>query len=63
VDRVLRAMMETYGYRGQIIRIGASAGLAIGSERDRSVGDIITRADAALYLAKQQGRNTWRWAA
>ncbi|WP_172341183.1 diguanylate cyclase [Novosphingobium sp. SG751A] len=63
VDRVLRAMMETYGYRGQIIRIGASAGLAIGSERDHSVGDIVTRADAALYLAKQQGRNTWRWAA
>jgi diguanylate cyclase (GGDEF)-like protein len=63
VDRVLKSMLETHGYRGQIISIGASAGVAVGSERDHSVSDIVTRADAALYAAKQQGRNRWRWAA
>jgi len=63
VDRVLKAMLETHGYHGHVIHIGASAGVAVGSESDHSVSDIITRADAALYVAKQEGRNTWRWAA
>lgn len=63
IDRVLSAMRETHQYRGHPIHVGASAGVAVGCPRDHSVSDIMTRADAALYRAKEEGRNGWRWAA
>lgn len=38
-------------------RSSASFGLAAIEQQDRSFGDILTRADRALYEAKAQGRN------
>jgi two-component system cell cycle response regulator len=35
-----------------------SVGVAVYTERDREFGDLITRADDALYSAKHKGRNT-----
>lgn len=42
---------------GRLIEVTASIGIAEQSEQDRSLDDLIGRADQALYEAKHQGRN------
>jgi diguanylate cyclase (GGDEF)-like protein/PAS domain S-box-containing protein len=63
VQRVLKVMHERYGYKGELLTVGASAGVAVKNDSDRSFPDLLARADAALYSAKQAGRGTWRLAA
>lgn len=38
--------------------VTVSVGVAVYTERDKEFGDLITRADDALYSAKRKGRNT-----
>ncbi len=63
VERVLEVMQERYGYKGELLTVGASAGVAVKNDSDRTFPDLMARADAALYSAKQAGRGTWRLAA
>jgi two-component system cell cycle response regulator len=58
-ERVRKKMEKAaVHYDSQDIKITASIGLAqFSPARDKSVADLIKRADDALYAAKQQGRN------
>jgi len=54
--RVLTAEMEV-PYDGQMLGLTVSAGVTTVSSKDVAVDDLFDRADAALYQAKDKGRN------
>jgi GGDEF domain-containing protein len=45
---------------GSGLKVSLSAGLAFYDESTRSLEDLIARADAALYIAKNEGRDLVR---
>lgn len=45
------------GYGRETLRVTVSIGIAVASEIDRDIADVIERADQGLYLAKNIGRN------
>ncbi len=63
VKRVLASMQQCYGYKGRLLSVGTSAGVAIQNHKDYAFPDLLARADRALYAAKQAGRGIWRIAA
>ncbi|WP_162560201.1 sensor domain-containing protein [Methylotetracoccus oryzae] len=46
---------------GDVVDIGASIGVALFPEHGRSVADVMHHADVALYQAKREGRNVFRF--
>jgi diguanylate cyclase (GGDEF)-like protein/PAS domain S-box-containing protein len=42
------------------VQIGASLGFAIAPEDGATIDELLAAADAALYVAKAEGRSTWR---
>jgi diguanylate cyclase (GGDEF)-like protein len=60
-ERLLDVLTEPYEVEGHQINIGASVGIAC-APRDESVGPLLLRlADVALYRAKAEGRQTYRF--
>ncbi|MDB5600762.1 MAG: diguanylate cyclase [Xanthobacteraceae bacterium] len=60
-ERIRRAVADgTATYRDAAIVATVSVGVTIVAENDRDVQDLIERADQALYLAKNNGRNCVR---
>ncbi len=58
VDRALRKMAaQPISYEGHSVAITASVGIASLSSDDDTLDLLISRADHAMYLAKQSGRN------
>lgn len=52
---IVAGLRRPFAYAGIALRIGASVGIALA--KDRPARDLFTRADAALYAAKESGRN------
>lgn len=46
-------------FRGTNIRLTTSVGIAIFPEHGATAEDLVAHADAAMYQAKNQGKNTW----
>jgi len=59
--RILATVSRPYGLNGQQATITASIGIAVYPQDGTSLEELIRRADDAMYLAKQQGRNTYRF--
>ncbi len=59
--RVLAAVREPYMIANQKFRPSVSIGIAIYPEAGREASDLLRDADAAMYAAKRQGRNTYRF--
>ena len=59
-QRILDAMQTTFQINGKDYVISVSIGIATYSEDGSIVSDLIKNADAALYIAKKEGRNTYR---
>lgn len=59
--RILAAVREPYLLGRHKIRPSVSIGISIYPEADRDAGDVLRDADAAMYAAKRQGRNTYRF--
>ncbi|MEM7459966.1 MAG: GGDEF domain-containing protein [Pseudomonadota bacterium] len=57
-----RVAAEPCDYQGKAIHVSASLGVGIAHPRD-SVSSVLSRADNALYEAKDQGRNRFQVAA
>jgi diguanylate cyclase (GGDEF)-like protein/PAS domain S-box-containing protein len=63
-ERIRGAIEEnTVKYDNHSFQITASLGLASFDDSDKSIEDLINRADSALYLAKDSGRNCIKEAA
>jgi diguanylate cyclase (GGDEF)-like protein len=60
-ERVLAALIAPMA-AARDARIGASIGIALGVHGPTQIGDLLRRADGAMYAAKAAGRGTIRWA-
>jgi diguanylate cyclase (GGDEF)-like protein len=58
-DRVCNAMKEPFHLDGHTINISTSIGIAIAPADRADPGDLVRRADVAMYQAKRQGKAGW----
>jgi diguanylate cyclase (GGDEF)-like protein/PAS domain S-box-containing protein len=58
--RVVAALSEPYDINGHHVVIGASIGIALFPIDGRLAGDLLKKADVALYRAKAHGRGAYR---
>ncbi|MCB1835741.1 MAG: GGDEF domain-containing protein [Geminicoccaceae bacterium] len=56
-DMLVDRACDPIAYGGETLRIGASVGVAVFPDHGRSRRDLVEAADAALYRAKNTGRN------
>ncbi len=59
--RILRATGEPWQFNGTELRVNGSVGIALYPEHGRDPESLLKNADAAMYLAKEQGRSTLRF--
>ena len=59
--RVCTALGETYHVNGHEVTSSASIGIAIGPLDNQAPETLLKNADLALYRAKEDGRNTFRF--
>ena len=57
---ILSALSRPFLIRPHTIDISASIGIAVAPLHGSEVGDLLRRADAAMYVAKNGGRNAYR---
>lgn len=48
-----------FHFRGTNLRLTVSIGVAVYPEHGENAEDLVAHADAAMYQAKKQGKNTW----
>ena len=60
-ERILEELSRPYRIEDQDVRISASIGIATYPEDGRNAAELLSNADAAMYSAKQAGRNTFRF--
>jgi diguanylate cyclase (GGDEF)-like protein len=58
---IIEVLSKPYQIGDHQIGIGASIGIATVSEDCADIGSLLRNADMALYQAKAEGRNTWRF--
>ena len=60
-ERIVRAVAQIpFRVEGQNLRLTASIGIAITPHHGRSAEELVSHADAAMYQAKESGKNAWR---
>jgi len=57
VERVLQSLGEPFEIRGESLFVTASVGVACFPQHGGDYGTLLRRADAAMYVAKAEGRN------
>ena len=61
-EKIVAAMREPFAARGSVCRLGACVGVAFYPDDAERGGELLRLADAAMYAAKNAGRNGWRLA-
>jgi diguanylate cyclase (GGDEF)-like protein/PAS domain S-box-containing protein len=60
-ERITRSIAQIrFQFEGQTLRLTCSCGIAVYPEHARNTEDLVARADAAMYQAKEAGKNGWR---
>jgi diguanylate cyclase (GGDEF)-like protein len=59
-SKIIEAVAQPYDLEGQNARVTTSVGLALYPEHGDSADALMQNADAALYLAKEAGKNAYR---
>ena len=60
-ERVTRSIaLVRFQFEGQSLRLTSSLGIAVFPDHADNVEDLISRADTAMYQAKDSGKNAWR---
>ncbi len=59
--RIIKAMGEPFEIGGTEVRIGASVGIATFPRDGSNYQQVLKSADMAMYLAKEEGKNTFRY--
>lgn len=60
-ERVVREIGQEYNIQGQVLNVTSSIGISIFPDHGADVEALIKNADAAMYSAKEEGRNTIRF--
>ncbi|HEX2040016.1 MAG TPA: bifunctional diguanylate cyclase/phosphodiesterase [Acidimicrobiales bacterium] len=58
-ERVLAALLEPVEVAGDLLRLSASIGVAVGAAGACSVDELLRNADVAMYTAKVRGKGRW----
>jgi len=60
-ERIVRSIAQLpFRFEGQNLRLTASVGIALHPVHGRDAEELVSHADAAMYQAKEAGKNTWR---
>ncbi|MGH8751439.1 MAG: EAL domain-containing protein [Burkholderiales bacterium] len=60
-ERMVHAIAQiTFHVEGHNLRLSTSLGIAVFPDHAASPEDLVAHADAAMYQAKEAGKNTWR---
>lgn len=59
--KLLAALCQPYLLAGHELTVSASAGIALYPEDGQNTSELLRKADAAMYRAKEEGRNTFRF--
>ncbi len=59
--KLLAAICQPYQLAGHQLTVSGSAGIALYPEDGETVSELLRKADAAMYRAKDEGRNTFRF--
>lgn len=60
-NKIIAALGEPFELKGQHCKVGGSIGIAIYPDASTDSDTLIKLADNAMYLAKQSGKNTYRF--
>ena len=60
-EKIIAALSEPFELRGKKCNVGGSIGIAVYPDDATAPETLIKRADNAMYLAKQSGKNTYKF--
>lgn len=60
--RLLSTLSKHFAIDGRMVKVGASIGISLAPQDGMDPADLLAKADAALYQAKREGRNRFRFA-
>ncbi|MES2365959.1 MAG: EAL domain-containing protein [Pseudomonadota bacterium] len=61
VEKILAQMMDTFSIDGNDLSTSLSMGIAIYPDDGKDYDTLLKKADTAMYQAKEEGRNTYRF--
>jgi len=59
--KIIDVLSQPFDLQGQPCQVGASIGIALFPDDSKDTEQLIKQADEAMYLAKQSGKNTYRF--
>ena len=60
-NKIIAALSEVFDLKGMPSRVGASIGISLFPDDSENPVQLVKQADQAMYLAKQAGKNTYRF--
>ncbi len=60
-NKIISALSEPFDLKGERSQVGGSIGIAIFPDDSKDTENLIKQADEAMYLAKQSGKNTFKF--
>jgi diguanylate cyclase (GGDEF)-like protein len=60
-ERILGAFQEPFVFSGHRLQVTTSIGIAVYPEDGTEIENLLKNADSAMYLAKEQGRATYKY--
>ncbi|MCV6589573.1 MAG: EAL domain-containing protein [Marinobacterium sp.] len=60
-EQIVTALLQPFWIENQPCQIGASVGITLYPDNALTANELLRQADSAMYQAKTEGRNTWRF--
>ncbi|MDO8208533.1 MAG: diguanylate cyclase [Gallionella sp.] len=60
-NKIIATLSEPFDLNGRLCHVGGSIGISLFPDDTQSLEQLVTQADSAMYLAKQSGKNTYKF--